>query len=150
MLTLFGSGILCELEVAVISEDESSQISPIDPAVWHSGHPVSKEYVHSSSSTATTTSSSSTEIETKQLMEAPEKEYRMPAVGSVAKERTCLVCEDVISSSLALVRHIKANYLDLCSCFCKECESSFNTMVGGFVYSCINCSLGTFSTLQDL
>ena len=76
----------------------------------------------------TSESSSGTETETEQLMEAPEREYKMPAVGGIAKERMCPVYEDVISSGLVLIRHIKAHHLDSQSYFCKECESGFNTV----------------------
>ena len=40
----------------------------------------------------------------------------------------CPICENVISSGLALVRHIKTHHLDSRSYFCEECENSFNTI----------------------
>ncbi len=125
MLTSVGFGLLCEPELISISEDEIPEPIPVNPVMWCGGHPVSKEYVQPSSST-TTSDSSGTETETEQLMEAPEREYKMPAVRGVAKERMCPICEDVISSGLVLIRHIKAHHLDSQSYFCEECKNSFN------------------------
>ncbi len=100
----------------------------MNPTTWHGGCPISKEYVQPSTSTMTSESSSSTETETEQLIEAPEREYKMPVVGGVAKERMCPIHKDVISSGLALIRHIKAYHPDSWSYFCEECESGFNTV----------------------
>ncbi len=128
MLTLVGYGLLCEPDLTTISEDEASEPLPMNPVTWCVGHPVSKEYVQPSTSTTASESSSGTENETEQLMEAPEREYKMPTVRGVAKERMCPICEDVISSGLALIQHIKAHHPDSRSYFCEECENSFNTV----------------------
>ncbi len=128
MLTLVSYGLLCEPELMTISEDETSEPLPTNPVTQHGGHPISKEYVQPSTSTTASKSSSGTETETEQLMEAPEREYKMPTVGGVAKERTCPICEDVISSSLTLIKHIKAHHPDSRLYFYEECENSFNTV----------------------
>ncbi len=128
MLTLVGYGLLCEPNPTTISEDEVPEPPPMNPITWHSGCPISKEHVWPSTSSTTSEASSGTETKTEQLMEAPEKVYKMPAVGGVAKERMCPICENVISSGLALVRHIKTHHLNSRSYFCEECENSFNTV----------------------
>ncbi len=112
MLTSVGYGLLCEPDATTISDDDASEPLPMNPTTWHGGCPISKEYVQPSTSTMTSESSSSTETETEQLIEAPEREYKMPVVGGVAKERMCPIHEDVISSGLALIRHIKAYHPD--------------------------------------
>ena len=85
MLTLVGYGLLCEPEPMTIFEDETFEPLPNSLVTWHGRHPISKEYVQLSTSTTASESSSGTETETEQLIEAPEREYKMPAVGGVAK-----------------------------------------------------------------
>ena len=128
MLTSVRYGLLCEPEPVTISEDEMPEPLPMNPVTQHGGHLVSKEHVQSSSGTTISRSSSGTDTEIEQLMEAPEREYKMPTARGMAKERTCPICEDVISSGLALVRHIKAHYPDSQSYFCEECKNGFNTV----------------------
>ncbi len=128
MLTLVGYGFLCEPDLTAISEDEAPEPPPINLVTWYSGCPISKEHVQPSTSSMTSEASSGTETKTEQFMESPEKVYKMPAVGGVAKERMCPICKNVISSGLVLVRHIKTHHLDSRSYFCEECENSFNTV----------------------
>ncbi len=135
MLTAFGVGILCEPEALPVSEEEG--INPLPDSGGsavkkHAGWLVAVEYLASATMTSTSShssgSSTGTETETELLMEAPERNYKLPAISGVAKERTCPVCDLVISSGLALVRHIKSEHPDSCSYHYDSYESAYNTV----------------------
>ena len=133
MLTAFGVGVLCEPDILLVSEEENTT-PPLDLSSsvikkW-TGQPVAVEHpaVTTGASTSSSSLSSSMETETEMLMEVPKKSYKPPALAGVAKECTCPVCELVISSGLALGRHIKIEHPDSHSYQCDNCESSYNTV----------------------
>ena len=131
-LTAFGVGVLCEPDALLISDEEGDNLGLESRGTLKKrvGRPVAVECEKftTTSSTSSQSSGSGTETEPELLMEAPEKDYNLPATSGVAKERTCPICNLRISSVLALVRHIKSEHPDSRSYCCDTCDSTFNTV----------------------
>ncbi len=117
---------MCSLEVEILSEDDSLPM-PLSTQI-KGGHPMLQQGSSPSASTSSCTDSG-TETEIKYLMEGLVPDYKIPVDSGVSKEQICPVCEIVVVSGLALIRHFHEDHPDSRSYFCKKCEKSFHTIV---------------------